>query len=318
VTNSAQHVVWKLPVATFGPMLKKTLFLIYLVSIVLGTQAQVTDTLGLQFYLQGTQSLYTSPNGGFAFGNNGYNDRAKARTFTHDKPFVLRKVLLQFGEAILTSNNPNSVVRVNIYDNWGTGLNTFGMQDSIAPDSILAFVDIPVSSIVTDGGYTEVDFSTSTLAIFNSFTIGIDLTLVSIGDTIGLFSTTDGDGLENQDCWEQSANGSWITILSPFSWNLDIDLAIFAMIDENDPAGISEGTTQINVYPNPTEGFIHAEFGQHDNWTVEVTSVEGRTVINTEITSGFIELDLRGLKSGIYMLHASNGRTFYSNRILVN
>jgi len=50
--------------------------------------AQVTDTLGYSDFLTGTQVLYDSPNGGYAFGNNGYGDKAKAQSYYHDQSFV--------------------------------------------------------------------------------------------------------------------------------------------------------------------------------------------------------------------------------------
>ena len=58
---------------------------------------QVTDTLGYADFISGTETLYESPNGGFAFGNNGYGDRAKAQAFSNNESFVVKEVYLDFG-----------------------------------------------------------------------------------------------------------------------------------------------------------------------------------------------------------------------------
>ena len=84
--------------------------------------SQIVDTLGIIEYRNGTPTLYTSPNGGFAFGNNGYNDRVKAQTFQVENPVTLTEVLIEFGAVIYSSANPESVVNVNIYDNYGSGI----------------------------------------------------------------------------------------------------------------------------------------------------------------------------------------------------
>ncbi len=280
--------------------------------------AQVTDTLGFQSFLEGTESLYSSPNGGYAFGNNGYGDRAKAQTFTHDHAFVLRSVLVKFGAVQYTSNNPNSVVRVNVYDNYNAGVTTSGPIDSIAPDSVLGYFDIPVSSILTDGNYTEANFSFDTLAIFSSFSVGVDFTFLAPGDTVGLITTTDGDAMERQNTWEQVSNGTWITTISPYSWALDVDLAIFPVIDENDPAGISDvAPLQLAVYPNPTSGSITIELPHFDVWNMELVTMDGKLLLQNASASNQVNLDLSSYPSGVHVLRMFNQEQLFVNRIII-
>jgi hypothetical protein len=299
-------------------MVKKHILLSMVVLWCGNISAQVTDTLGFQSFLEGTESLYSSPNGGYAFGNNGYGDRAKAQTFTNDRSFVLRGVLLKFGAVQYTSNNPNSVVRVNVYDNYNAGVTTSGPIDSIAPDSVLGYLDIPVSSILTDGSYTEADFSFDTLAIFNRFSVGIDVTYLAPGDTVGLLTTTDGDAMERQNTWEQVSNGTWITTISPYSWALDVDLAIFPVIDEDDPAGIFDiAQLQLKVYPNPTSGSIAIEVPHFDVWNVELYAMDGKLLLQNATTSNQLNLDLSSYPSGIHVLRVFNQSQLFVNRIVI-
>jgi hypothetical protein len=298
-------------------MVKKHILLSMVVLWCGNVSAQVTDTLGFQSFLEGTESLYSSPNGGYAFGNNGYGDRAKAQTFTHDHAFVLRSVLVKFGAVQYTSNNPNSVVRVNVYDNYNAGVTTSGPIDSIAPDSVLGYFDIPVSSILTDGNYTEANFSFDTLAIFSSFSVGVDFTFLAPGDTVGLITTTDGDAMERQNTWEQVSNGTWITTISPYSWALDVDLAIFPVIDENDPAGISDvAPLQLAVYPNPTSGSITIELPHFDVWNMELVTMDGKLLLQNASASNQVNLDLSSYPSGVHVLRMFNHEQLFVNRIV--
>jgi hypothetical protein len=299
-------------------MVKKHILLSMVVLWCGNVSAQVTDTLGFQSFLEGTESLYSSPNGGYAFGNNGYGDRAKAQTFTHDHAFVLRSVLVKFGAVQYTSNNPNSVVRVNVYDNYNAGVTTSGPIDSIAPDSVLGYFDIPVSSILTDGNYTEANFSFDTLAIFSSFSVGVDFTFLAPGDTVGLITTTDGDAMERQNTWEQVSNGTWITTISPYSWALDVDLAIFPVIDENDPAGISDvAPLQLAVYPNPTSGSITIELPHFDVWNMELVTMDGKLLLQNASASNQVNLDLSSYPSGVHVLRMFNHEQLFVNRIVI-
>lgn len=299
-------------------MVKKHILLSMVVLWCGNISAQVTDTLGFQSFLEGTESLYSSPNGGYAFGNNGYGDRAKAQTFTHDHAFVLRSVLLKFGAVQYTSNNPNSVVRVNVYDNYNAGVTTSGPIDSIAPDSVLGYLDIPVSSILTAGGYTEADFSFDTLAIFSTFSVGADFTFLAPGDTVGLITTTDGDAMERQSTWEQVNNGTWITTISPYSWALDVDLAIFPVIDENDPAGISDySVPQLVVYPNPTSGSITIDVPRFNVWNVELYAMDGKLLMKNATVGNQVNLDLSLYPSGIHVLRVFNQEHLFVNRIVI-
>ncbi len=266
--------------------------------------AQVTDTLGYADFLEGTPSLYESPNGGYAFGNNGYQDQAKAQSYSHSSSFVLRKVLMEFGEVVFMSGDSSSAVRVNVYDNYGEGVTSLGVADSIAPDSVLGFVDVPVYQLTDDGSLSEADFSGSTIAIFNRFSVGIDLTQLSAGDTVGLVSTTDGDAMGSLDAWEQTSNGNWFTVEeSAYSWGLDVDFAIFPVIDVNDPAGISDYVYgELSVFPNPCANVLNLSVPASFGGSIRILDITGKVVVeHTSIqTSGAISVE--GLSPGVYSL----------------
>jgi len=300
--------------------MNKLLFLILILYSLKG-QAQVTDTLGYSNFLSGTTTLYESPNGGFAFGNNGYNDKAKAQTyFYEDDSFVLREILLLFGKVIFGSGDSLSAVKVNIYQNHGVGVTSIGTSDSIAPSNILASVNVPVHRLVDDGGFSTADFVADTLVINGRFSVGIELTMLSTGDTVGLFSTTDGDGQGNFSTWEQTSNDTWFTVEeSVFSWDLDIDLAIFPVIDANDPAGIPENNRlQWNLYPNPSSESVWLNLPQNDDWEMTVRTILGKTLYVERFFGRTNTLDVSQFGSGILLLTISNKEQTGTQRLIVN
>jgi hypothetical protein len=280
--------------------------------------AQVTDTLGWHRFHEGTPSLYLSPNGGYAFGNNGYGDKVKAQSYSHSESFVLRGALIQFGAVTATSGNPESKVRVTVYDNNGSGLGLFGIVEGLAPDSVLAVKDILVSDLPTDGSLFDVDLSDSNLVFFNRFSIGVDVTMLASGDSVGLMSTTDGNGGQRQEAWEQESSGGWMTVVSPFSWGLDVDLAIFPLVDVNDPAGISDDPSlALRVWPNPSEGPFHVQMPFVDQWNAVVYGVNGQVIMRQSFLGDRALLDLNGAVPGLYVLQLQGRDAMLVKRIIL-
>jgi hypothetical protein len=261
-----------------------------------------TITLGLDSFSSGTTTLYTSPNGGYAFGTNGYEDRAKAQSYRHDRSFVLKQVLIQFGVASFGSGDSTSHITVNIYDNYGSGVTSLGQIDSIAPDSILGSVSIPVYQVLDDGTFTIADFSFDTIVIHNRFSVGVDFTGLAIWDTVGINSTTDGDAPDTFNAWELTSNNDWFTVEEEvFSWGLDVDFAIFPVIDENDPASVDQRSIERPyVFPNPCTDVLRMS-GVDLNFSISVIDVLGKQQnIFYNAQSGVI--DTSQLIAGVYFL----------------
>lgn len=280
--------------------------------------AQVTDTLGYTEFMMGTPVLYESPNGGFAFGNNGYADRAKAQSYVHENPFVLREVLVQFGAVDFQSGDSTSSVRVNVYDNLGHGITSFGEADSIAPDSILGFVDVPVYQLLDDGNFTTASFAHDTLAILSRFSVGIDLTHMNSADTVGLVSTTDGDAIESFNAWELTATGNWFTVEeSAYSWGLEVDFAIFPVIDENDPAGISDlEFDEISIFPNPCKDILYIARTVSRDSRMIIFDALGKEVRHITLDRTSSSIDVSELPTGFYHYSLVNGDALTSGKFV--
>lgn len=287
--------------------------------LLIGLTAIAQDTtLGYTEYLQGTPILYTSPNGGYAFGNNGYGDKAKAQSYTYQDPLLLKEVLLLFGDVIFASGDSSSTVRVNVYDNVGQGVTSIGISDSIAPDGILASIDLAVHELLDDGNFTHADFAGIMLEVDERFSVGIDLTMLSVGDTVGLMSTTDGDAAGSFNAWELAANDTWFTIEDPtFSWGLDVDLAIFPVFEN--PNGVSEFPEEVpwSIYPNPSIESVRVSMNNSDSWQLTVRDVLGKQVYSDYFIGRSHTFDVNNLENGVYLISVTNSDRTSTQRLIV-
>ena len=281
------------------------------------TFAQATDTLGYADFLTGTQALYDSPNGGYAFGTNGYQDQAKAQTYTNDQSFVLKKALILFGDVVFGGDSTSSI-RVNVYDNSGVGITSLGMSDSIAPDSVIAFIDVPTYELLDDGSFTEVEFLDDTIVIQSRFSIGVDFTNLNVADTVGLFSTTDGDAAGTYNAWELTAAGDWFTVEeSAFSWGLQVDFGIFPVIDEDDPAGIGQlERKQLSMYPNPCIDIISISNSDLRINRAKIFDSAGREVLSYSFDASTNTIDVSELESGIYIVSFQSEDSIWSGKFI--
>jgi hypothetical protein len=83
------------------------------------------------------------------------------------------------------------------------------------------------------------------------------------------------------------------------------------------------GSIAINIAPNPTSGHLNIGWeGQViGNATVTITDLAGRTlnqsVINSTATAGVVQIDLSGLKDGIYLVQIRSAGVNYNSQILI-
>jgi PKD repeat protein len=81
----------------------------------------------------------------------------------------------------------------------------------------------------------------------------------------------------------------------------------FIVVSNNPPTSVNENSIPgINVYPNPTTGFLYINtgaYGADNNIEVSITDITGRTLLKRKlIKQGLIEIDLSCVMPGNYML----------------
>ncbi len=258
----------------------------------------------------GTLVLYTAQGGGYVAGNNGYADKAKAQKYTPVNPIsYITDIIVYFGGKKYTSGNPNSAVVFNIYNMNGPGVSTAGNVNT-APGTIIVSGSVAVSLIDTSGPMLITFPSTATVTA--DFAVGIDLTSMSAGDTVGLVSTTDGDAGNTELSWEKWSDNTWHTFLEPNNWQLDLDLALIPI--ECDQLSVDVPDTQpeeqdFYVYPNPATNELNIVLMsnvQSPQSTVHILNATWQLVTLSVVEGQQSRIDISNLAAGIYFVQLSS------------
>ena len=307
-------------------------FLLFISALALN--AQTNDTLTLHW--QGTYTIFSSQGGGFVVGHNGYQDKAKMQLF--DAAYGVS------GSGIITGilmampwveGNPNSVITATIWaDNSGV------------PGTVLGTVDVPYGNVDTsNAGFMQVVNALDTVfynlnAVFptpisipsnGKFWAGFSFTYAA-GDTIGLYSTADGEfgdaATHTFEKWSDNTYHSFNDGTSA-TWQLDIALAIFPTVTFG--VGINEATPENdNValyqnFPNPFSTLTNISYSvkKSGNVSVDVLDLTGRKVMTRDLgykTAGNYNFNLNAgsLNSGIYFYTLTTNGSSVTRRMTVS
>jgi hypothetical protein len=82
--------------------------------------------------------------------------------------------------------------------------------------------------------------------------------------------------------------------------------------------GIEELDSEVRIYPNPAEDFIKVDLGTSDQFTYEVLDASGRTLmISSHPLSGILQLEVKDLAAGVYILKLNSDKQTKSFKIQV-
>jgi PKD repeat protein len=152
---------------------------------------------------------------GYVGGNNSFQDAAKVEYFAEGaEGGKLGEVGITF--AVATGPGAANVRCILVDDVAGQ------------PGPELGAVNIPISSILTNGSPTMVDFGEPTLN--GPFYVGIELNYTN-GTTVAVYTNTNGD-TNPVTAWEQWSDDTWHPFNdgTEFTWGWDVALAITAEV----------------------------------------------------------------------------------------
>ena len=289
-----------------------------------------TDTLWGVFPLgsssgTATPSLSGSTGGGFVSGHNGYGDKQKVQSFLVTSPYVVEGICYWFGAKVYTSSSGTSEVTSHLYNLTGSGTTSAGPVTT-APSTFISGTNnsITIASIDTSStgnqGFVFVTLPTPYFAS-SDYGAGIDLTVTAAGDTVGLVHTADGEAGVTDQSWDQFSDNSWHSWFDAGNWGLNMDMAIFPIV--NMSSGIEDGNFINGIklyqnYPNPTMGSTEVAFELEKNATsvmFVINDLNGKLIkrIDLENMSAgkhVITLDAKEFAAGTYymMLQADTHR----------
>jgi hypothetical protein len=273
-----------------------------------------TDTLLPGALASGTLALYGAQGGGYLVGSNSYGDLAKAQEFIlTGGPVYVEELAFLFG-AKYVSGAANSHIMPTVWNKDGsTGYTTAGDGNQPCPGT----VNQSAMVMMTDVDTANIQFVAldNDAYVSGDFIAGFDMSMMSSADTIGLVSSTDGDGATAELSWEKWSDGKWYTLLK--AWPVDFDIAVWALVRSSD-VGI-DGNTFLNgmkmtIANNPVveNATILFELEKAADVSLEVIGMNGQKVFSAdkgEMAAGRHQMDVNGLANGTYLVNLSaNGR----------
>jgi hypothetical protein len=279
-----------------------------------------TDTL-TRFFNFNTSGLISSPNGGYVSGNNGYGDKEKLQAFIPDTNYSVLGALVWMGNIKRNAANPeNSSVwlKMRRFDASPVANVPFVRGPQEVLDSVSFALDVLQADSTYALGWNYLPFNTP---VFAGQPYGLSLSFEDLepGDTCAIQHSAEDSVLGAGNSWE-IWNGNWRRMID--NWDLNIDFAIFPVIDTTLNLTPSISEFEFEVYPNPAneKAFIQlAEPIKEKSIHVFVYNLAGirQDVVATLKDQYSIELDLDQLSSGAYLVYIESNSEIGLAKLLV-
>jgi hypothetical protein len=270
-----------------------------------------TDTLNA-FYKPNGSAVVASPNGGYASGTNGYGDKEKLQAFIPTRSYSVLGAIVWFAVKDELSAQPDlSNIWLKLRRHDITTLTTVpfirGPKETI--DSAAFSITDLNAGLLPETGYNYLPFNnpvlvTSPYGISVSFTEGMQAE-----DTLAIMQSADDSVLAVGQSWE-TWNGNWRRMID--NWGLNVDFAIFPVIDTTLNSLSNLPRIDFNVYPNPADNQINISLDQRrDKVQVEIIGINGQIVQTTQIQElNNASIDISQLINGFYLMKITTSNQY--------
>ena len=230
-------------------------------------------------------------NGGYILGTNSYDDLCKAQRFVVDSGYIVEGAIFWFARKTVVNNDS---LRLVIWKMDSTeGITSAGSQQK-CPGTELAVVKASVQDVDTSSslGQAYVVWFDAPLAVYEDYAIGFDMSSLQ-GDSIALWSTSNGSGGGAELVWEKwRTDSNWRTLQAAgwgFPAYLDVDAMILPLVDMSS-AGISDQVNpgfscQLLGNPVNTSLVIKLTFSADArNNTVRILDQQGKLLMQDHVS----------------------------------
>ena len=292
----------------------------------------VTTITGTQVGVSGAASdtpAGCSPNAGFVFGSNCYDDKEKANFFpagTYSmvtSPSVTAVRVLFFKNGTEGTSGTTMTVGITLYN--GTSAATAPGTAISSTVATLANILAAQPSPTVNFFYYTFNFATPVVVPAGGFYTSVVIPTTA-GDTAVIAAETSTAGAFANNAWEKWSDNSWNSI--PGAWGgLKANLAIQPVICGNQvTTAISKNlglSKNVQIMPNPSNGLLNVAvtLPQTENITVTITNALGQQILANNydgISNETISLDLTSQSNGVYFVTVSNGKDKMVQRLILN
>jgi hypothetical protein len=292
---------------------------VFAVLFACGANAQ-TDTLNTFFNFNST-ALIQSPNGGYVSGNNGYGDKEKLQAFIPDTNYSVLGALVWMGNIKRNAANPsNSKVwlKMRRFDVSPVATVPFVGGPKEVLDSAWFALDSLRADSVYENGWNYLPFNSP---VFAGQPYGISLSFENLepGDTCAIRHSAEDSVLGAGNSWEVW-NGSWRRMID--NWGLNIDFAIFPVIDTTLNAITKLDRMHVDVFPNPAADELSINLPESllgSEAQIMAYSTDGKLALKTErlIKYSRTKIDVSSIQSGNYTLIIYCNKWIGSTNVIV-
>jgi hypothetical protein len=275
--------------------------------------------------------LISCLDGGYVLGNNSYGDVCKGEFFPVTLSYVLEGGIFWFGDKTITGTPDTLEFAAWVMNGYG-GSTSAGSHNQICPGSKRNSIKVPMDAVDTSSSYANAHVALFSVPeiMYYDYLLGFDLTGF-VDDTIGMVSSSNGEGDSLERVWEKWSDGNWYTLQAAGyeDYSLDIDAMIFPIVDMTN-AGLCESPfvngIRMNLYPNPVSEIltVTAEMQEPSvNVRMMLLDANGRTVIEpinisaAALGAGY-QINLSSLPAGNYYLLMNSGSSKLAQKIAVS
>ena len=280
-----------------------------------GTPSVPSDCHKLHYPLNGTLTLYRTPDNGYLTGTNTYGDIAKADYFQKDST-----------EEYLV----NMVMNVGVVNGSGNVTFCVWADNNGRPGALIASKTVSLSTIASQC-FTENDPQMPTaypqlkrryickfnpsIAISGNFFAGYML------PSTGQFAlVTNSENQAANTGWELRSDSSWVEYSDPSSWGIALTHALFPQLCDNAEATEIEEWDNENgsvIFPNPTTGMVTVQLSDNDvPAAIRVFDMNGKLLPIASVRNGATcTLDLSTLSSGLYIISLQTNNQIITKKI---
>lgn len=270
-----------------------------------------TDTLQSFFNAQ-QATVIASPNGGYVSGTNGYGDKEKLQVFLPEGNYSILGALVWIAKKeVLSTGMEESQLTLKMRRFDATPTQTVPFY--AGPKEVLDSVAFPLSqiqaSLSLEEGLNYLPFSNP---VFAGQPYGISVSFENMlpEDTLAIMHSAVDSVLAEGQSWE-IWNGNWRRIID--NWGLNIDFAIFPVIDSTLNGSKPISILDFAVYPNPANASVSLSLEslfQGTPLTYSICDLNGKA-IHTYTLPQFqktTSIDVRGISEGCYLIKVQSGQ----------